>query len=128
MPALVPTDVTIDGNLLDPQPSRLVPHKPPANRRRAVGGLYRSVTPEFGWWFELIWGSEEVVDSEPIAMLRALQASMGETVTLVYTDVDGTIQTFTCLWDEEVVASIHWGSIAERFSIELFQTAEPIGS
>lgn len=116
------TNVTLNGTPLDPQPSRLIPHPPDPIRVRAVNGGYISFIPEKGWSFELQYGSDELVDSDPIDDINS-KLTGGDTEALSYTDPTGATVSKTVILDQAIAPAIHWGSNVERFSVFLYEAA-----
>ena len=117
-------NVKLDDVPFDPQPSKVVVHPPKATRFQDIYGPYISFAKQFGWTFELEWGSEALVDNEPLVMLQGYQnAPPGQTRNLKFTWFDGVEYGFTIVWSERISAAFRWGSNAEKFSITLRQAA-----
>lgn len=116
-------NIRVDGTPLNPQPSRFVPHAPQGSNPRAISGVYVPSAPDFGWWFEIVYGSSEVTDNESFTALSVL-GSPGDLHDLTFEDAAGNdVTKIVCLM-EEIVTPIHWGSLPERFSVSVYEAAE----
>lgn len=114
--------VKLDNVLLDPQPSRFIPTPPKAQRFQDIAGGYISFAREFGWEFQLEWGSGELVDNDPLETLQGIYDPV-QTKQLKFTWFDTVEYEFTVIWTERVSAAFRWSSIAEKFSVTLRQAA-----
>lgn len=118
-------NVQINNILFVNQPSRLVPKPPKAKRFSPIKGGFFSFSQDFGWEFELEWGSEALSDAEAFEEVAFfynsnLHSDAGRnTVELKFTWYDGDEYSFTVMWDEAVVAAFRYGTNVEKFSITL---------
>lgn len=104
--------------------SRLVPHPPAAQRPRAINGGHKSYRSERGWWFELQCGDSELAAEEGFEELRtAYENTTNGIVLLEYVDGDGSEVAVDCIWDEDVAAAFRWGNQAERFTVNIYESA-----
>lgn len=117
------TNVRLDGQEMT-WVARLHPHPPAGNRPRAINGGHKSFRTERGWWFELQSGDGEYASEESIVELRAAYESMTNGIVLLeYVDGDGSDVAVDCIWDEDVAAAFRWGNQAERFTVNLYESA-----
>lgn len=114
-------NVRLDDTPLVWQPSRVVPHPPKGHDVQAVHGDWLGFVRAKGWWFELEFGQELSHDDLATQLQTIKDANTTGIYELSFVWFDGDTHTFNVLWDEELSAAIHWGSVLEKFSIVLYE-------
>ena len=113
-------DFEIDNVKLEPPPSRFRANPPSARPRRDIVGGYVASSAEYGWTFDLTFGSGQVALDEWIdALVTARNGTPNHTIA--YTDNDGTTHSHNVIWPEELMHYIRWGNLAESFTIRLYE-------
>lgn len=114
-------NVLVDGVKLSLQPSRFIPKPPRPRLARGINGAHVSSTPEFGWVFELVYGSAQLAAPGSLAVINAAFGD-GLVHELTYTDEEAVSHDHNVFMPQAAVQAIRWANNAERLSFEVYET------
>lgn len=114
-------NILVDGARLAIQPSRFIPKPPRPRMARAINGAHISSTPEYGWTFELIYGSAQLAAPGSLAVLVDAFGD-GLVHELTYTDDEGAVHDHNVYAPQIATQAIRWANNVERLSFEVYET------